>query len=689
MKKVYVVFCVAVIVMLTMAGCSSEKIEGESEVIKISKQTSRKLIDPTPVDFFCWDTNLNGLFDEEEDIDGNGHFGPEDCRGANGLQCWDTVSDSECSPEEASIAEPNDQCDVMDCRGSEGVDGVDGKNCYGEQDVDGCLIIICGDTEYGPICSGDDGIDGTNGTSCDAVQDADNCLVVTCGTIAYDPICPGTDGVDGTNGSDGSDAAVMRCRNLPLATDDFCRNGGYERQCGHDINENGVLDDDEVDPSDVSFLCHGENGADAEPCTVIDNADGTYTMTCPDGTSTTWNDGETGPQGSTGENGADAEPCTVVQEAGLCEMTCPDGTSANWVCEEPVDPITFDNDGDCYCGSDVECVGSVNPACDTILTGDCSDDGSGATYWGCYNPATDESEVVELAIGCPVGYGVFFLTDQSYFINPNIIEIPDNGVDDNCDGNVDDACVVHDDCPVDELCNIDTCEVPICSDDIDCDDSNECTDNACMTPFMCINPPVAEGTECGTGMFCDGAGECAYECIVDDDCAANETCTNANMCQIVVPGCVDDADCDDDVYCNGFETCNAGICEVGVAVGCIEGYSCSNADEDCVADVRPLFSMEVDAESVNQGIVYRADYGLEVTATAVAGMNDSPMTEGHGSIVFVTPTHRPAFCMCHQDGYTPWECAELFTGAYGCGTQGTGLPELPPTPPAPAPMSIQ
>ena len=41
----------------------------------------------------------------------------------------------------------------------------------------------------------------------------------------------------------------------------------------------------------------GEAGADAEPCTAVDNGDGTYTITCPDGTSVTLSDGSQGPQG--------------------------------------------------------------------------------------------------------------------------------------------------------------------------------------------------------------------------------------------------------------------------------------------------------------------------------------------------------------------------------------------------------
>lgn len=42
-----------------------------------------------------------------------------------------------------------------------------------------------------------------------------------------------------------------------------------------------------------------------EPCSVTDNSDGTYTLSCPDGTSVTVQDGVDGANGSDGTNGSD------------------------------------------------------------------------------------------------------------------------------------------------------------------------------------------------------------------------------------------------------------------------------------------------------------------------------------------------------------------------------------------------
>lgn len=51
-------------------------------------------------------------------------------------------------------------------------------------------------------------------------------------------------------------------------------------------------------------------GCAPDPCTVVDNADGTWTLTCPDGTSATLangSDGEDGADGADGTNGSDGE----------------------------------------------------------------------------------------------------------------------------------------------------------------------------------------------------------------------------------------------------------------------------------------------------------------------------------------------------------------------------------------------
>ena len=90
----------------------------------------------------------------------------------------------------------------------------------------------------------------------------------------------------------------------------------------------------------------GPDGEAGSNCTVVDNGDGTATITCDDGTEATitsgqngengaaGEDGATGPKGLTGDsgedgaNGKDGRDCTVVQnEDGTATITCTDGTS--------------------------------------------------------------------------------------------------------------------------------------------------------------------------------------------------------------------------------------------------------------------------------------------------------------------------------------------------------------------------
>ena len=54
------------------------------------------------------------------------------------------------------------------------------------------------------------------------------------------------------------------------------------------------------------------------------------------------------------------------------------------------------------------------------------------------------------------------------------------------------------------------------------------------------------------------------------------------------PTCTLDADCDDGLYCNGAETCNAGTCQAGTPVTCDDGVactvdSCNEASDSCDA----------------------------------------------------------------------------------------------------------
>lgn len=87
----------------------------------------------------------------------------------------------------------------------------------------------------------------------------------------------------------------------------------------------------------------GPKGAEGKPCTVTSNGDGTSTISCPDGTKVTVKDGQGGEAGPPGDPGTPGDPgeagppgdpgeagisCTIVDNGnGTKTITCTDGTT--------------------------------------------------------------------------------------------------------------------------------------------------------------------------------------------------------------------------------------------------------------------------------------------------------------------------------------------------------------------------
>ena len=126
-----------------------------------------------------------------------------------------------------------------------------------------------------------------------------------------------------------------------------------------------------------------------------------------------------------------------------------------------------------------------------------------------------------------------------------------NGLDDDCDGDVDEPMSVGGD-----LINL-------------CDDGNDCTEDTCDPEGGCTNEPL-DGTECGDDDPCTVADHCvAGACegtpaICDD----NDLCTD-DSCGID-GGCIFEdnaADCDDGNPCTVADECSNGKCG-GVAANC-------------------------------------------------------------------------------------------------------------------------
>ena len=57
--------------------------------------------------------------------------------------------------------------------------------------------------------------------------------------------------------------------------------------------------------------------------------------------------------------------------------------------------------------------------------------------------------------------------------------------------------------------------------------------------------------------------------------------------------CTMDAECDDGLYCNGTETCNAGSCQAGVPIVCDDGVACT--DDSCSEETDSCVSLPINA----------------------------------------------------------------------------------------------
>ncbi len=120
---------------------------------------------------------------------------------------------------------------------------------------------------------------------------------------------------------------------------------------------------------------------------------------------------------------------------------------------------------------------------------------------------------------------------------------------------------------------------------LDCDDGVACTADGCEATTGCANLPDDEA--CDDGVFCNGAEVCDATMGCRPGPAA--TCDDGigcttGRCDTATDACVqtgDDAMCDDTLACNGAETCDAsgatpGMgCVAGTAPSCDDGLSCT------------------------------------------------------------------------------------------------------------------
>ncbi|MGB0715001.1 MAG: S8 family serine peptidase, partial [Phycisphaerae bacterium] len=228
------------------------------------------------------------------------------------------------------------------------------------------------------------------------------------------------------------------------------------------------------------------------------------------------------------------------------------------------------NAGTCQSGSAVNCNDGIS----------CTTDSCNESTDSCDNvpnqAACDDGaycngvETCSATLGCQSGTpvncddGVACTNDSCNESTDSCNNSPDNG---NCDDGL--------------FCNgSETCNATLgCQSGsaVNCNDGIGCTDDSCNeSTDSCDN--VVNNANCDDGVFCNGSETCSAvaDCQSGSDPCPGQICQEGSQSCV---GCVVDADCDDGVYCNGAETCNAGTCQAGSAVNCNDGVGCT--DDSC------------------------------------------------------------------------------------------------------------
>lgn len=138
-------------------------------------------------------------------------------------------------------------------------------------------------------------------------------------------------------------------------------------------------------------------------------------------------------------------------------------------------------------------------------------------------------------------------------------------------------------------------------------DANECTDDTCTAGGDCAH--TNNTASCDDGSYCNGADTCAGgSCGVhagnpcpgaDGDGNCSETCDeDSDSCTAPDPN---GTACDDGSYCNGTETCQAGVCAGSTGNPCPGPDGDDNCSESCNEDANNCTAPDTDGSSCTDG----------------------------------------------------------------------------------------
>lgn len=405
------------------------------------------------------------------------------------------------------------------------------------------------------------------------------------------------------------------CDDENPCTTDTCSSG----TCFHTDNTNSC--DDGLYCNGVDACAGGSCSIHAgNPCPAPDG-DGNCSESCnetlnnctgPDPNGSACNDGLYC-------NGADS--CSGGQCSGHSGSPCPgadgDGDCSE-VCNESADSCTANDPNGAACND-----GNAQTTNDVCTSGTCAgtpipvncDDGNPCTLdvangTACTHPAA--------ATGTPCNDGLFCNGADSCNAGACSVHAgnpcPGADGDANCRescNETSDACTAND--PNGANCNDgsaatanDNCSNGTCAGTpISCDDNNPCTTDT-VNGSTCVHSPVAFGTPCNDGVFCNGADSCNAgacsnhagnpctggavcanvcdetadhcftvansPCTTDNNPCTNDVCNGSGSC--AHPPRPAGSGCNDNLFCNGTDVCsNSGVC-------LHTGNPCPGADGD-------------------------------------------------------------------------------------------------------------
>ena len=203
-----------------------------------------------------------------------------------------------------------------------------------------------------------------------------------------------------------------------------------------------------------------------------------------------------------------------------------------------------------------------------------------------------------------------------------------NGLDDNCDGQIDEGCLE-------------------CEQDSDCDDLRPCTIDFC-TNHEChqanfpLNTACTDDDPCTLGDACDDQGQCLGQ---HKDCTAFDGPCNLGRCEPLSGECGphpkdDGTACDDGKWCSEKDACAQGVC-LGEVRNCDDGDPCT--DDPCAEGEQQCLHIRVpvpgaegppgDATCTNaadddcDGDTDESDPNCLVCTTNIDCDDDNPCTE--------------------------------------------------------------